>query len=232
MSRVKIGIVDSGFRAGCIGSQQVVKAQAFVLEEGKLYQQPATDDVVGHGSALLEVIAKAMPEAEFYIAQVFHARLTTSAIQVSEALKWLAEQGVAVINLSLGLRQDRPELRQICEQLAAQNILLCASTPARGEPVYPAAYEGVLRMTGDARCAQHEISALHTRYADFGAHVKVSETVIGASAGCAFLTAEVAKGLAENPAADRPWVIAWLNKRAHYHGIEQRPTVQQKVPHE
>jgi hypothetical protein len=39
---------------------------------------------------------------------VCHRRLSTTATQVAAVIYWLVEQGGVVINLSLGLRQNRP----------------------------------------------------------------------------------------------------------------------------
>lgn len=44
------------------------------------------------------------------VAQVFSAQASTSALQVAAALLWLVEAGVTLVNLSLGLQQDRSQL--------------------------------------------------------------------------------------------------------------------------
>jgi hypothetical protein len=76
-------------------------------------------------------------------------------------------------------------------------LILIASTPARGAPVYPAAYPGVLRVTGDARCGPAEVSALGGVPADYGACVRdVDGTPGGASLAAAHVTGLLAAGLA------------------------------------
>ena len=139
------------FPGGAVG--QSAGRRSFRLRDAEVDIGPAQPDRLGHGSCLLDVVAAHAPAVKFAIAQVFHDRMVTSAVLVAAALDWLAERKVRVINLSLGLRQDRGVLRAACERAVADGIVLCASTPARGEPVYPASYPGVMRMTGDARCA-------------------------------------------------------------------------------
>ncbi len=220
-SPLKIGVVDSG----CSVQQQLAESAAFVLDEGQLWMAEAEPDQLGHGTRTIEVIQALVPEAEVFSAQVFQARLTTTAVQVAAAIDWLVEQGVQVINLSLGLRQDRPALREACEQALKAGVLICASSPARGEPVYPAHYPGVFRMTGDARCQREEISYLETEFADFGACVLPLDNtrgLSGASLGCAHLSAHLLRYLqqAQNPSlsAARQWLI----EQSQYQGPERR----------
>lgn len=227
MKSVKVGIVDSGcgfIQSPRTGTGRVVSAKAFSYGDDGVEQEPVTEDSLGHGSAILEIIAEQAPQAEFAIAQIFTERLTTTAVQVAAAIDWLVEQKVDVINLSLGLRSDREALRNACELAVAAGIMVCASTPARGDPVYPAAYPGVFRMTGDARCSKPQISSLKTQYADFGGYVQGRNGVIGASAGCAQMSGHIARYLAgsEEENDDAVTVDNWLQQQAEFFGAEVR----------
>ncbi len=230
MKTVNVGLIDSG--TGFNGSpafatERIIAAQAFRYVEGNISVANAQDDQLGHGSALLEVIAGQAPQVTFAIAQVFTERLTTTALQVAAAIDWLVEQKADVINLSLGLRSDREMLRIACENAVAAGVILCASSPAKGDPVYPAAYPGVYRMTGDARCTVAQISCLKTQYADYGGYVKARNGVIGASAGCAQLTGHIARYLSEGGSPVATDVDAWLQQQAAFFGAEVRfPTGQ------
>lgn len=220
---LRVGIVDSGCRAD---QQPQVDAQAaFVIEDGQLWQAEAGTDALGHGSAILDIVQSQAPDARSVMAQVFRDRFSTTAAQVAAAIDWLVEQQVRVINLSLGLRQDRPVLREACERALRAGVLICASSPARGEPVYPSAYPGVFRMTGDARCARDEISHLDTEFADFGGHVRPLDGRLGASGasmGCAHMTGHLARYLTEGGNPGLASARQWLIEQARYHGPEQR----------
>lgn len=220
--RIRVGIVDSGFRRSVIGVDRVVESAAIILEDGELYLAETKEDALGHGSSVLEVIAEQAPEVEFIVAQVFRDRLSTTPSQVAAAIEWLVEQGANLITLSLGLRNDREMLRDACELAVSKGVIMVASSPAKGDPVYPAAYPGVFRMTGDARCQPNELSCLKTQYADFGGYVKAANGVVGASAGCAYMAGHIARYLSEGGNAKIEDVDQWLQSQAQYFGAEVR----------
>ncbi|CAM4123379.1 S8 family serine peptidase [Vreelandella rituensis] len=219
---VRIGIVDSG----CNNYQTVADSAAFVLRDDALWREESVPDRLGHGASIVGVISTLAPQAKLFSAQVFQQRLATTATQVAAAIDWLLECDVQIINLSLGLRQDRGVLREACERALKQGVLLCASSPARGDPVFPAAYPGVFRMTGDARCAREEIAYLETAFADFGGCVRPLYERLqlsGASLGCAHMSAHLARYLQQH--ADRPRLSKarqWLIGQSRYHGPERR----------
>ncbi|MDO6561876.1 S8 family serine peptidase [Amphritea sp. 1_MG-2023] len=230
-----IGIVDSGYGfagSATTGCDRVIAAQGFSYDQG-IVLTPSSVDRLGHGSALLEVIATQAPAASFAIAQIFHERLSTTPAQVAAAIDWLVEQHVDLINLSLGLRNDREVLRVACEKAIAAGVIICASSPAKGDPVYPSAYPGVLRMTGDARCENvTQLSCLKTQYADFGGYVKAANGVIGASAGCAQMTGHIGRYLSEGGRAEATLIDQWLQRQASYFGVEVRfPKASANVKH-
>ncbi|MDX9664468.1 S8/S53 family peptidase [Pseudomonas sp. P5_152] len=216
-----VGLVDSGHSA----AQQplVVARRRFSLQDDGLAEGALCDDPLGHGSAVLEAIGRRAPAARFCVAQVFDQRGVTSALQIATAIDWLVAQDVRLINLSLGLRQDRSLLRQACAAAQARGVLLCASSPAQGEGVFPANYPQVLRGTGDARCAESQWSWLNSAQADFAACVQGTHPgQSGASLGCAALSGHIAAFLLAQPQASNEQVIQWLQDNAHYRGPERR----------
>ena len=218
---LRIGVVDSGHAPA--QQPQVVAGRRFALLDGQLLHSELQDDPLGHGTAVIQSIAQRAPAAVFCVAQVFDERGVTSTLQIAAAIDWLLTQNVRLINLSLGLRQDRSLLREACELAVARGVLLCASSPAQGEGVYPASYPQVLRVTGDARCTQDQWSWLNTAQADFAACVR-SNTAgqSGASLGCAALSGHLASQLLAQPQATNAQLLEWLKTNAHYHGPERR----------
>ncbi|MFP8778327.1 S8 family serine peptidase [Hydrogenophaga sp. RWCD_12] len=214
---VRVGVVDSGWSLAL--RDRVDAALSLVVEGGD------AQDRIGHGTRTLQAMAQLAPSARFAVAQVFGSALRTDGVSVARAVDWLADQGVALINLSLGVRQDHAPLRAACERAQARGCLLVASTPARGEPVFPAAYQGVLRVMGDARCAPGQHSALLLPHADFGACVLPPDgdrAHAGASLGCAHLSGRVAALLAQGVAHDRATIWQALIDSAAFHGPERR----------
>ncbi|AYG44888.1 peptidase S8 and S53 subtilisin kexin sedolisin [Pseudomonas sp. Leaf58] len=216
---VCVGIIDSG----CSPEQgsSVRGARRFWLEDGQLREGEMLPDQLGHGSAVLAALQREAGPMPVLVAQVFTAQASTSALQVAAALLWLVEAGATLVNLSLGLQQDRPVLHQACAEAQAAGVLLCASSPAQGGPVYPASYPGVIRVTGDARCAPGQWSWLGTRQADFGGHVGANNRA-GASLGCAALCGRIAALLREEPGLNHQQVHDWLRRHATFTGPERR----------
>ncbi|WP_411382540.1 S8 family serine peptidase [Pseudomonas sp. L7] len=219
VAELRLGVIDSG----CTSAQMptVLAARRFWLQDGLLQEGEALPDTLGHGRAVLERLREGAGDTPMLLAQVFSDQPRTSALQVAAALLWLVEQGATLVNMSLGLQQDRPVLRQACAAAQAAGVVLCASSPARGAPVYPASYPNVLRITGDARCSAGQWSWLGTAQADFGAPLG-GNAQAGASLACAALTGRMCAVLREHPELQPAQLRAWLQAHAAFVGPERR----------
>lgn len=219
---ILVGVLDSGVDGRA--RERVARRRDFHRIDGsETVDTPEPIDLLGHGTAIAAAILELAPTAGLLDARIFADRLACTPSRAAAGLDWLVEAGARVINMSFGLREDREVLRSACERALARGIALVASAPARGNPVFPAAYPGVMRATGDARCAVDEISCLETRQADFGACVRsVDPRVAGASIGCAHLSGAVAQLLAARPDASHAELREALRAAAAYHGPERR----------
>jgi hypothetical protein len=218
---IRVGVVDSGIDGAT--RARVVAARDFPAHAPPRDPPPGEPrDRSGHGTRIAEILAT-VEGIELLDARVMFTGLSSSAAQVAAAIDWLCARGAQVVNLSVGLRQDRALLREACARAVERGVLLVASAPARGAPVYPAAYPGVLRATGDARCAPAEISWLGSTQADAGGHVRTADGALaGASIGCAHVCAHIVRWLCAHPAAARDDIIAALRVSASVHGPERR----------
>lgn len=219
---VAVGILDSGItgeQAGC-----VIASRCFISNRLEAAGLPPP---LPHGAEVARIVAALAPEARLLDARIFGDRLTTDARTAVAGLLWLVEAGARVITLSFGLREDRPALAAACREAIAANIILVAASPARGPAVFPAAYPGIIRVCGDARCGSDSISVLGGEPADFGACPRPWNGVPGSPIGGASFAAAYAAGLAaaflaETPNAGRVDVIEHLEHRAAFHGRERR----------
>jgi hypothetical protein len=225
--RVLVGLADSGVAPEL--AARVVAARAFRADgEGRIAHAAPCPDAHGHGSALARIVLAHAPAARLVNAQLFGAGATASAVAAAAAIDWLVEAGAAVLNLSFGLREDRAALRAACARALAAERVVIAAAPARGAGVFPSSYDGVIRVTGDARCAFAEVSALATAQADFGACVHTGAApalhgaIAGASVAVAHATGVVAAALVAGGARGPEAARAALRQAAVYHGPERR----------
>ena len=92
-----------------------------------------------------------LPGGELYAANVYCDAPTGGAVDaLAAAFSWLAQQRVAVINVSL-VGPDNLVLAQIVRALTSRGYLLVAAVGNDGPaapPLYPASYPGVIGVTG------------------------------------------------------------------------------------
>ena len=194
--------------------------------EGAILTEASTPDFLGHGTLTARMILEHAGAAKLLCAQVFDERAVTTPAAVAAGLGWLVEQGARVVNLSLGLTEDRAVLRTACAEAIAAGVWLIASVPALGVRVFPAYYPGVVRVTGDARCQRLELAALDGQRADFGACPWPAGSppenarerfsgIAGASLAAARVSGALARMLAVDPAGDP---VVGLRRLCAYHG--------------
>ncbi len=210
---LRVGVLDSG-----ISGLPTAAARGFrpIDAEAAAGASAAPDDL-GHGSAVASVLRRHAPACALLDAQVLNARGVTSAAAVAAGLEWLVGEGADMVTLCLGLAADRAVLRAACAAAVAADRILLAASPARGAPVYPSAYPGVIRITGDARCGENELSHLATEQADFGACVRGAGRA-GASLAVAHATGLLAAARVRGIGPAR----AALARMAVYRGPERR----------
>ena len=216
---MRVGIIDTGLQRG--QWQRLHGGQSFVLSDEEVLLRPLGQDHLGHGTLVTQLLSEQAPQAQLLMAQVFGERPATTAAQVGAGLAWLLEQGVSLINCSLGLHAARPMLRELCRQAAEQGVLICASSPAMGQPVYPAAYSGVVAVTGDARCQPGQWSWLQEERAEFGAPVGRGAEG-GASMACARFSGMLAAFWTERPSLSGAEVLHYFRQHAIRSGPQTR----------
>jgi subtilisin family serine protease len=207
---ITVGLLDKGVEAALVG--RIAGSRCFV-------DGPPAPDHHGHGTAIARIILHHAPRARLLVADLFGAHDRATPEAVAAGLDWLREERTRIVNLSFGLRDDRAVLRVAVEAALAAGLDLLAATPARGARVFPASYPGVMRVTGDARCATGEISALGGRPADFGACPRGMD---GEAGGASFAVGHVSGLLAARLADGRVDPQAELARLARFHGPERR----------
>jgi len=215
--RVKVGLLDNGVAGEPV--RRVASAQRLV--------EPALTPVDGnHGTAIASIIIALAPQVSLYDAQVYPVQGLATAAVLAGGLDWLVEREVEIVNVSLGLREDREVLRNACERATEQGVILIAAAPAHGPSVYPSAYPGVLRVTGDARCAPGDYAWLDSKRATIGACVGAMDHEPGRpGGGASFAVAHVTGALARLLTTGTPpkRLLAQLRDECVYTGPEKFP---------
>jgi hypothetical protein len=181
----RVALIDS-----CGEWPGAVEAAAFVHEDAGVRRCAAAADATGHGSRVARLLSGGGAELELMLGQVLLGKAPTSAAAVAAALDWAIAGGADLIHMSLGLAADRAVLADAVGRAVGSGCVVVASVPARGGVVYPAAYPGVIRGTGDARCGPGELSCLGpgffggcARWAVSGAQNGAVGVDVGAGAG-------------------------------------------------
>ena len=124
--------------------------------------------IMGQAAGFHGVLAR----AELYAANVYCDAPTGGAVDgLAAAFSWLAQQRVAVINVSL-VGPDNVALAQIVRALTSRGYLLVAAVGNDGPaapPLYPASYPGVIGVTGVDKHHRVLIEAARGRQVMFAA---------------------------------------------------------------
>jgi len=142
---MRIAIIDSGIHEGHPHVGRVAGAIHFTAEgEGN---DPV--DRLGHGTAVAGAIREKAPGADLFAVKVFDRRLSAHIAAILRALAWCREEGMEVINLSLGtptLAHRAPLL----EAIADNGVVVSAAH------LYPGGLAGVVSVEADETCPREE----------------------------------------------------------------------------
>jgi len=150
---VKIAVLDSGIKQDNPEIKKAVKKRYNAIE-----QSSVTKPVFPHGTMIASIITNTKIKntkigingsVELYDVQVLDERGHGKPADTVEGIQWSIEQGVDIINLSLGFSKDDPHLKNAIEEAHSKGIIIVASTGnTLGMPTdYPAKYENVLSIS-------------------------------------------------------------------------------------
>lgn len=219
---LRVGIVDSAVMREhvAIAGMRIVDRD-FVSAPGL---RPRT-----HGTAVASLIAESsQQQAAVYAASVFfqlpNRAPGATADSLVAALDWLVEERVDVINMSLA-GPGNQLLESAIARLAQMNVVVVAAVGNNGpsgDPLYPAAYDGVIGVTAVDRKNRIFRYANRGEQVDFaarGVDVKVADSLSGgwriesgtsmASPHIAVIVAQVLHSDIIAPAALRSWLITY-----------------------
>ncbi|WP_309127387.1 S8 family serine peptidase [Microbacterium sp.] len=174
---VTVAVVDSGVEAGNVHLAGALVPGHTSFGDGSA---PADDDLFGHGTAIAGIIAARAvqgsgvvgiaPEAKIMPVRAFQAApedgqssrelVPPSAATVSAGIRWAAQHGAQIINVSLSDAQSLEQYRSAVAYARSQGSLVVASAGNRNtadanrpDPAhfYPGELEGALAVAGVLR---------------------------------------------------------------------------------
>jgi Subtilase family len=150
---LKIAVIDSGVNAAHPHISAVPKGVAF----GKEVEDPSSDDLLGHGTAVMAAIQEKAPGAEYYALRLFSNSLRTSTARLMEAIDWTIRNGMDIVNLSLGTPnlEHRSGFEVLVERAQTAGVLLVSARQTGEQPVFPGSLAGVIGVDVDWELPRH-----------------------------------------------------------------------------
>jgi subtilisin family serine protease len=152
---VRIAVIDSGVQAAHPHVNGVAGGVA-ITANGR--EDREFSDRLGHGTAVTSVIREKAPDAAIFAVKIFHDSLATRIQPLIRALDWSVENGMHLINLSLGTSNPEHErvLLSAVERVRAKGILLVAAFEGSGVRWLPGALPGASPVALDWECPRDE----------------------------------------------------------------------------
>ncbi len=149
---VKVAIVDSGIdqshpKVGPVSGGADISIGA----EGQIvYVEEDFTDRAGHGTACAGIIRKKAPAVELYSVRIFDASLSARGEALVAAVRWATENGMNVVNLSLGTTDVafRESIDEACGEAVEAGVILVAAEHNEGLESYPAVLSGAIGVAG------------------------------------------------------------------------------------
>ncbi|WP_229425125.1 MULTISPECIES: S8 family serine peptidase [unclassified Massilia] len=164
---VKIAVIDSGAATSHANLARI--RNGFDIINKRTDPGTWTEDTLGHGSHCAGVIGAAdiawgirgfAPDAEIHVCKLFPGGQVS---QLIEALEYCIEQGIDVVNMSLGGGAPSEALeRQIARAKAAGVACIAAAGNSGGPVQYPAASPNVLAVAAIGKLGEFPPDSYHT----------------------------------------------------------------------
>ena len=164
---VKVAILDSGIQAHPQFDE--VYIVPIDLAGGGVAARGAA-----HGTSVASIITGSegiAPAAELFVVRVLDNEGLGNSYDVAQGIVQAVDHGVQIINLSLGVYQDSPLLRQAVKYADDRGVIMVAAAGNDGynRMPYPAAYPQVLAVTAVDANGQHSLFPNQSEEIDFAA---------------------------------------------------------------
>jgi hypothetical protein len=118
-------------------------------------------DRLGHGTAVAAAIVDHAPEVEILAVKIFDVALRTNLDTLLRGIDWALEQGVDILNLSLG--STKAEYGEALSERVRRGGMWVSALANDGVASFPGALAGVVAVEADAGLERHEYRRLGPR---------------------------------------------------------------------
>ncbi|MGD0530210.1 MAG: S8 family serine peptidase [Polyangiaceae bacterium] len=148
---VRVAIVDSGVddeHPAVAGSVRGWVEPSLAEDGAVTYVTERHGDAFGHGTACAGIIHAIAPEAEIYSVRVLGPRLSGKGPVFAAGLRWAAENGMQIVNLSLGTtkRDFFGLFHDIADTAYHRGVTLVTAANNMPEPSFPSLFASVLSV--------------------------------------------------------------------------------------
>ena len=160
---VKVAILDTGVQHDHPDLAANIKGGISVVGEENSTDNADWNDVHGHGTHVAGTVAAvnndvgvvgSAPDAWLYGVKVLYDNGEGPISDIIQGIDWAVENGMQVINMSLGTPDNVSSFKDACDQAYEAGLLLVAAAgnegdgnPETTEPSYPAAYDSVMAVS-------------------------------------------------------------------------------------
>jgi subtilisin family serine protease len=147
---VKVGIVDSGINPNhpAVGGMVRGGVGVKVVDGVVQYDEEDHGDTFGHGTACAGIIHGIAPEAELYAIRVMGPSGGGTGQMFAGGLQWALDNGMQVLNLSLGTtkRDYFGPLHELTDAAYFHNMILVTAANNYPQVSFPSLYAAVISV--------------------------------------------------------------------------------------
>lgn len=147
---VKVAVIDSGIDNDHPAIAGAVRGwvEPFESNGSIAYRTEPHGDGCGHGNACAGIIRSIAPDVELYSVRVLGPNMSGTGMLFAAGLHWAIENGMQVINLSLGTtkRDFYAVLHELADTAYFRNIMLVAAANNLAVNSYPSLYASVISV--------------------------------------------------------------------------------------
>lgn len=141
---VCIGVIDTGVNSAHphVGN---ITGGVTIGSDG---ETPGYEDRLGHGTAIAALLHQQAPEAQLIAVKVFDCTLATNRDKIIRAIDWCLQNGIDIINLSLGTANHahRSKFVGAISRVRARGKVIVSAHDVNGTLALPGCLPGVIAV--------------------------------------------------------------------------------------